>query len=258
MNTERSTIFLKNYIFYPNNVQFRIVSSREIVKWKETKSFNLNQLVNGRFYFPKKIREILLLKYDIATRWLFEVENYFIERYKEKSFITEDELHYIVSLAIKANNKFKSTIKENPEHFDSKFAKIWEELHNITANFFYELITSVEGIYEYAFGQIVDHLCETMNYTLIEIYELNEIFKKLDKTDYLDDIFIVHTEFCNKFFERRGYCMQKERLAIYKKHFKFDTVWIKNYTNEPINAELLKTIQSLNLKINYEKCLFDI
>ena len=258
MNTERNANFLKNYIFFPNNVQFRIVSSYKLAKWKETQSFNLNQLVNGRFYFPEKIREILLLRYDIATRWLNEVENYFIERYKEKKFITEDELHYIVSLDIKANNKFKSIINENPKYFDKEFVKIWEELHNLTSNFFYELIMSVKGIYEHAFEQIVDHLCETMNYTLIEIYELNEIFKKLDKTKDLNETFIVHTDFCNKFFERKRYCMQKERLLIYKKYFTFDTIWIKNYTNEPIYAELLKTIQSFNLKINYEKCLFDV
>lgn len=254
LSTQRYTEYLGTYHFYPNSIEFRIVSSKAIEKFKNVQSFQLNQLVNGKFFFAQDKREILLLKYDMWSRWLIEVENLFIELHETSDKLRQKDIDIVIALADKTSAKYESIIlDEHIGHFEPRFSKIWVESHAIAYGFLIDSIRKLHGTYEYAFGQIVDMLVEALQYTLVEIHELNEIFKHKDSKS----IFLVGTELCRRFHNETGECLIAKRCATYKKYFDFDMVWLKNYTDHSLPDSLTSQIEACGVEIDYKRCVFN-
>ena len=195
---QRYTEYLSSYHFFPNSIEFRIISSKAIEKFKNVQSFQLNQLVNGNFFFQQDRREILLLKYDMWSRWLVEVENLFIELHESSDTVRQKDIDTVVALAEKTAEKYESIIRsENAKHFHDQFADIWISVHSAAFKFLVEEIRSSYGTYEVVFTKIVDLICEALQYTLTEIHELNEMFKNPEA----EEIFLVTTPFCKRYYK---------------------------------------------------------
>jgi hypothetical protein len=147
--TERYKNFLNTYEFYSNSIQFRILSSKSLEKWKNVQSFQLNQIANGKFFFAQSRKEILLLKYDMWSRFLFEIENFIIEfagKTSQKE-MTDFSIDFILSLAEKTDKTYKEVIlDEKNEVFDLEFNKIWLDLHDEVFKKFKESVKSLNGI----------------------------------------------------------------------------------------------------------------
>lgn len=250
---QRYSEYLSSYHFYPNSIEFRIVSSKAIEKFKNIQSFQLNQLVNGSFYFQQDRREILLLKYDMWSRWIIEVENFFIELHESSDSVRQKDIDVVLALAEKTAEKYESIIKEDhPGHFHDEFSNIWIETHSIAFKHIVDEIRRMHGSYEVVFTQIVDLICEALQYTLTEIHELNEMFKNPDA----DEIFLVATSFCRKYYKTTQNCLIANRAKIYKKHFPFTKVWFKNYTDEKLPEGLVNSIEELGLQVDFKRCIF--
>jgi len=75
---------MKNKIIFPeyaqNNINFRIVSSHTISKFKEAQAFDFNEINTAEYKdkFSKSTREIVLIEYDYWFNFLLEVERYFL------------------------------------------------------------------------------------------------------------------------------------------------------------------------------------
>lgn len=250
---QRYDEYLASYHFYPNSIGFRIVSSKAIEKFKNIQSFQLNQLVNGKFFFAQDRREILLLKYDMWSRWVSEIENLFIELHEQSSTIQPEDLEVVIELANKTAGKYEHIIlDEHKHHFNDDFSKIWVEIHKAAYEQLIISINDLHGSYEEVFTSIVDLLCEALQYTLTEIHELNEIFKDPES----ETIFLVITPFFSRARDL-GRCLMSNRLTIYKKYFNIKSVWLKNYTNHGLSQELIDHIEEAGVTVDYKRCLIE-
>ena len=250
---QRYSEYLSSYHFFPNSIEFRIISSKAIEKFKNVQSFQLNQLVNGNFYFQQDRREILLLKYDMWSRWLVEIENFFIEQHEQSRVIRPKDIETVLALAEKTAEKYECIISEEHHgHFHDEFAEIWMETHRAAFNFLIGEIKQLSGSYEKAFTTIVDLICEALQYTLTELHELNEIFKD----PCAEEIFLVATSFCKKYHAATNECLIAHRVRVYRKYFKFTKVWFKNYTDDKLPRGLIKNIEDSGIEVNYKRCIF--
>lgn len=247
--------YLKTYHFYHNSIDFRIVSSKALEKYKNVQSFQLNQLVNGKFYFPQEVREILLLKFDMWSRWLTEVENFFVERNGHSSEISEEDINTLINLASKTATKYTDiiTTEETKKYFDQDFSSIWLESHNHAYEFFIQDLQKLSGGYHSAYVKIVDILCEILRYTLTELHEINEMMKDPET----ESAFMVISDYCIRFYKETGSCLIAKRCETYRKYFKFNTLWFKNYTNSNLPAELIENVEKNGVKVDYKRCLFN-
>ncbi|UOK16804.1 hypothetical protein [Vibrio phage phiKT1024] len=265
-STERLNNFLDTYNFYSNNIDFRIVSSKAIEKFKNVQAFQLNQITNGKFFFKKDRKEVLLLKYDMWTRWIYEIENLFIEllssSQSKNKFINREQINHIINLADKMNIKIKDImLKENGDYFDPRFINIWIQCHKTVYEVIISRIADLEGCtYHSAFQFIVDNLIELMRHTLIEIHELNSIYSYFEDTEtftknFQNDFgtpFLVFTHFDRVTDNRLSQNLMLSRLDVYKKFFDLREVFVKNYSEMPIDPNLFDSIEERGVKINYK------
>jgi hypothetical protein len=274
-STKRYKKFLENYEFYPNSVHFRIYSSKALEKFKNVQSFQLNQISNGKYYFSHDRREILLLKYDMWSRWLYEVENLMIELSGNhpEFIIDKKDIELIISLAEKTSETYKNVIlHKHSESFDQIFTNIWLKIHESPFRYMVEKIKDLIGYnFETTFIKIVDILVEVMQYTLYEIYELDSVICKFTKKcsecneedgckkikDKDECIFLIITEMAYKSHDKIKICLITERLKYYKEHFNIDEVYFKNYTDGKIKSRLIDEIERENIKINFRKSLIE-
>lgn len=270
---DRIDQFLSNYDFHSNCIDFRIRSSKALEKWKNVQAFQLNQLSNGKFYFAPDRREILLLKYDIWSRWLYEVENLCLELAgdNKKNLSTEKDIGLIIDLCEKAADTYKDIMSNaNSQYFDQTFLKLWIAQHEYAYQYLITVFKKLIGLpFVDVFAAIVDYLTIIMQYTLIEIHELDSLFiqfdescndcvkavlagKKVDKPQ-LPFISIDNTTLI--VFEETGICLAAMRLKTYLDYFNFNKIYIKNYTDEQIPSDLLVRIESTGVEIDFKKSL---
>lgn len=253
MSDTRVKNYLRNYKFRSNNIEFRIKSSKALEKFKNAQSFQLSELVSGKFHFAQERREILLLEYDIVTRWLLEVENSIIET----SVIDVD---LFLELAMKGHDKINQTIAEYPEKFDGEFTKIFTDSHSFGFKKFVGLIETLDtsSIFSY-YAELVDLTISVMEHTLIEIHELNNIIGKKHKLKKNDDgLYICETNpniylttIAVECFKNHGFSITKTRIEMYQNFFIFDEIAIKNMSSIKVCEDVLDNIESI-IKVDYK------
>lgn len=255
ISTERLDNFLENYNFYSNSIDLRIQSSKSIEHFKNVQSFQLNQIANGNFHFNKDRKEILLLKYDMWTRWLYEVENFLIEMSSDFPDLILEQQHidYIVKLCEKTSKKYKETIDKQFQYFNKEFARIWLSAHEIAYELLVLKIKSLVGYkFSLGFSVITNNLIEIMQYTLIELHELNGLYQYFrDQNGLCKHPFLIFTSLdkvCKKLTNKH---LIIRRLKTYKEHFDITELYIKNYSEDQFDSEIFDKIEELGIKINY-------
>ena len=274
--SERFDKYLSNYEFHSNSIEFRIYSSGALEKFKNVQSFQLNQLVNGRFYFAQNRRELLLLKYDMWYRWLCEIENLFIEystEHKKYQFDQSDR-DFVGSLMQKTHETYMQIIVDtHQDFFDARFASIWLELNETVHSYMGNALDKLVGaVYIDTFLSISDTLIKILQNTLIEIHELDSLFCKKNikcddcinerecpkkkRHDAEDEIpFLIIGNLTQECFAEIDVCLVAERLRIYKKYFEIDEVFLKNYTEFPFSPNVVNQILEQGVEINYKKSI---
>jgi len=256
MNELRVQNYLSTYNFQSNNIDFRIVSSKAMEHFKNLQSFQLGQLVNGKFYFSQKRRELLLLEYDLCTRWLMEVESSIIEN-------SEIDLETIISLGYKSQEMVDQIIIENHLKFDIEFTEIFKSVHENVFDYLVEIIRTIDtksvGVF---FTKFVDNVIRYMDHTLIEIHELNTIIpvhNKIQKNKDGDKLLVgvpqlYVTNFSINIFNTFNESAIKHRIETYKLFFEFDCIIIKNFSDSIIPKNIFLIIEDV-IKIDYKGCI---
>lgn len=245
MSSQRIIEYLSNYKFQSNNIEFRIESSKAIESFKNVQSFQLGQLVNGRFHFSQERRELLLLEYDICTRWLYEVEHSIIEN-------STIDLDVIVELAVKSHETINKIIDDNNDKFDRDFTIIFNEIHHYSFNnFIYELKRIPTGKICNFFRDMVNLVILHMNNSLIELHELNRIMnttKTSTITDEKVDLDVIPciyiTNLTVDYFFKYDVLNSKSRIDTYYKYFKFNSIRLKNFSDSKIPKPMLETFEN--------------
>lgn len=265
---KRCASYLDAYNFYPNSIAFRICSSRALERWKNVQSFQLGQLVNGKYFFSKDRREILLLKYDLWSRWLYEIENLCIASASMGiQTATQDHVDTMIALSEKTTSTYKHLMtNQEKANFDEQFVKIWLEVHELPYKYLIEEITESVGLdFETLFTKLTTALVAVMQHTLIEIHELDMLLCKND--DCLTSIsatlsnephFVIITGFVYQVFASLGQCLICNRLRVYRKYTDLNSVYIKNYTDRPIRPKLIENIENLGITIDFRKSLIGV
>jgi len=258
MSTEITPNRIENYLsaykFFSNNIEFRIISSKAIEQWKNVQAFQLRQLINGKFFFAKDSREILLLKYDLWSRFLYEVESYCIETAEENNTVKADKIDFILLLAEKTSSTFKElTAGTHKDKFDQSFVNILFKLHELPHKYLIYEIKSLEklelGMF---FSKLVTLVASIMQHTLIELYELDNIDSKKNDTN-----FVIVTRLDDIIFKTLGEHVLIDRLKIYKEYCNFTDIYIKNYTDAPIQNNIISRIEKLKYKIDFRKSIVE-
>lgn len=269
--TARYKDFLSSYKFHPNSINFRIVSSKSIERWKNVQSFQLGELVKGKFFFAKDRREILLQQYDLGSRFLYEVENFCIERSGDENKLTTDEdVNFVLALAGKTSALYKKLVLvDNNQQFENVFLNIWLEIHETPYRYLIQEIKLLTGLpFEDFYAKLVSTLIAVMQYTLIEIHELDMLLCKVEGAQSgvfpceekltlpKDTIpFVIVTSLVDRVFAMTGTCLVCERLKVYSKYIDLEEIYLKNYTDAPVNARLIENIERNGFKVNFRKSM---
>ena len=269
--TSRYKDYLSSYKFHPNSINFRIVSSKSIERWKNVQSFQLSELVNGKFFFAKDRRAILLQKYDMWSRFLYEVENFCIERSgDENKLTTVEDVNFVLVLAGKTSALYKKLVLvDNNQQFENVFLNIWLEIHETPYRYLIQEIKLLAGIpFEDFYAKLVSTLIAVMQYTLIEIHELDMLLCKVEGTcpgvfPCKEKLtlpkgtipFVIVTSLVDRVFAMTGSCLVCERLKVYSKYIDLEEIYIKNYTDVPVNSRLIENIERNGFKVNFRKSM---
>lgn len=256
ITSERLENFLDTYTFHSNSIDFRIHSSKSLEKFKNVQSYQLNQIANGKFYFTKDRKEILLLKYDMWYRWLLEVENYLIEMSSknQRKILDENCIHNIIELSDKTCNVYKQTmLNDKTEYFDQQFVEMWLAGHESAYELLKLKINSLIGYkFDISFDIMVDNLIELMQFTLVELHELDNLFKYCNEEENEKIPFLAFTNLdrvCNKLTDKY---LIINRLKVYMKHFEIKEIYLKNYSDRQFDMRIFDLIESFGVKIDYK------
>lgn len=270
MKTEkRLDNYLSDYNFQRNNIEFRIVSSKALETFKNVQSFQLGQLVNGKFYFSEKRREILLLQYELVSKFLIEVEHLIIDKHGDETI----DKPIIKKLLELTDEKMNEVIYKNSSCFDMCFVSLWYQIHNLSFEYFIKLVDNINtNEPERYFVELVDIAIMFMEHTLIEIHELNNIMRidcgqcehpqdcnfasencsndiKCIPTMYITDLSIRH------FYDNQC-TMVTQRIQKIQEVLGFDTIRIKNHSNSQLPDTFLNVIESY-VNVDYKGSLKD-
>jgi len=115
--------------FKSNNIGFRIISAKILERYKNTQSFILNEMENGKYKFTGTSKEIALLYADSAYRWLERLE-YSIISHKYTVELTQERIEELTSSLAACNEYITGIIKSHPEVFkDKAIAEAWMALY---------------------------------------------------------------------------------------------------------------------------------
>ena len=167
--------FLEGYIFYPNSVDFRIVSSKALEKFKNIQAFQLNEIRNGKYRFGKSRRELLLLKFDLITKVLHEAENLCIQCYHDNNLVTDYIINAVSEMIYKAKILYSEIVLEkHPDSFDLVFSKIWIQIIDTVESVITEKLQEMRGAaLETFFGTLVDIISGSLQNSTFELFELD-------------------------------------------------------------------------------------
>ena len=263
--------FLKNYVFFSNSIEFRIHSSKSLERWKNVQSFQLNQLVNGKYYFSQDVKEILLLNYDLWSKWLYEVENYCIEingmcqtnctstdksneKCKSRSGETkviDENIEFVDVLVDKVTEEFNHVVFKNQKCFKKELLVAWEKQHAASIRHMKEeMKLLVNASLPFFFAILVDLISKVLQHALIEIHEIeNLIAFRNGKTK--DCPFLVVDAFDKKNLNNPNVYSIKERVINYQEKFNLTEVCLINYTDDPIPAKVVNEIEDQGVTVNF-------
>lgn len=266
---DRIDSFLSQYNFYPNSIDLRIATSKAIELWKSTQAFQLNQISNGKFHFQPNKKEILLLKYDLWSRCVYEVENYMIEISNNNvdDVLTACHIDTIIDLADKTTSIYKDIVlNKHADRFDPAFTSVWLDSHEVIYNIMKIQIQGLLGFsFILAFSGFIEIVSRVMQYTLIELHELNELFcffknncpePESDKNKFFQQDenipFMIVTPSDEIAFNITGKYLVEERFKIYKRVFNIEKMYFKNYSDKRIPHKIFEIIENEGTQIEYK------
>jgi len=240
-----------NIDYQPNNIDFRIQSSKILAKFKFQQSNIFKELIFNApgHNFSYTAKEIVLLKYNIWFYYLVCLEQKLLE-FKNKKASLDEIKEYITK---QAKNRFNCyyDILFSQKNLDKKFLNIWKELHSYFENYFIDFINEIEttNIID-IFSKIGNEIIELLRLTIYEVYEIDSLLEG-NFIIYIDDYYFkIDEKYILQYFEKK--------LKLFNNFYKGKKLIIKSYIDyhKVKNSDLCKLIENFakenNLKIIIE------
>lgn len=229
--------------FRENNIQFRVISSKLMERYKSSQSFVLSEMIHGEYRFSKTSREIALLLLDVAFNWIIMLENYII-RDSGKTFGPKS-VKYALATMQEMDNYRVNIMFKNEDIFDKKIAEPWNENHTRKMTYLRDIVVEAEGFSDIeAFAMIVNLIIEMADTIKFELYEIDYLANGGRKP------FLCLTDLSVVMFHERKILPMINRAKIYKKYFNTGNEFIlKNYSQEPNPISYISKLESEGIQI---------
>ena len=232
-----------NYI--PNNIEFRIVSSNSIAKFRQQQAFIFNELIrNPKGSFSHSSREILLLNYDLWFKWILRTEKLFltliVSDYQQEASISTYEPYLSASV----------------EHVIEEIGDVIQAAPHLFTDNVNNIVKFQRPYIDYAKSKIAaaDKYTIYMAYPKIVsaitgiLYNLLHIIHESERIGN-DKPFLSLTKDTMDIFNDTGKLLIVERGLFYKKEFGTSEFALKNYTDKPLDPEVLTQLKEAGLTI---------
>jgi len=234
-----------NYQEYAeNNIQFRVVSSKMMERFKSTQSFVLSEMIHGEYKFSKTSKEIAILAMDSIFGWVVSLENYLIRDGVDN--FDSNAKEFAISKALEIERYYVSIIEDRDDIFDPRFVKVWKKNHILKLNLVLDILNKLEGMSDIeAFSTVVNTLIEMMDSIKFELYEM----------DYLisggTTPFLCMTDLCILVAQEFKLFILPERAKMYIEEFGIEDGFVfKNYSQEINPMVYLQALDDAGIKIN--------
>ena len=234
---------MKSYI--PNNINFRIVSSTALAKFKQDQAYDFNEINKHRDEVSSAAREVILLEYDHWFKWIVKLEKVFL-------LLSEDD-------------KTDTLIQKTDVLLRTEMDDI-SEIMAVYTDFFSPTLTSfINFVHRYS--------VETLKVAFAETLSKNDMFCSFSKivfyiSLYLQQILLALQEiefllknrenkigklyysgWCKESCSVDGICPLAERSNYYSKNFGIEQFEIINMTAGEPSETCLNKIKGYNINI---------
>lgn len=234
---------MKNKIILPeyvqNNINFRIVSSHTISKFKEAQAFDFNEINTAEYKdkFSKATREIVLIEYDYWFKFILEVERYFLQYGEDKKLASCCKTK-IKPILDQVFTYIEDILISHDELFSNSLIDYVMKIHHIAKQPLSEMLNELEGQSIFiAFPLVVKIISAYLQMVMFSMFEFNHnvINSKMEKEKIL--CFTDLVDFDAKY--EKIYAIT-ERATLMKELFDVKEFAIKNYKH--VDASHIETV----------------
>ena len=231
---------MKTYI--PNNINFRIVSSNALAKFKQDQAYDFNEINQNRETFSDASKEIILLEYDHWFKWLVRLEKVFLMAADDTSYL----LKKVETLFISEMEDLKDVTEVHTEYFPRESLQFTYYMHQIAYEAFVIIIkkTLSTPIDFSAYPIIVTFISDYLQQLLKGLEELENICDSNNKS-----CDVIYTQSGVNICEQSGICFPSCRIDYFFNKYNITEFNIKNSTGSDIQQDCFQFINKPNLKI---------
>lgn len=236
-------------MFVRNNLQFRILSSVCISKFRDTQAAALNEIeFNKRYKFHEVSKSALLLQYDLWFGWLIHVERVLVKQ-PENSPLSNDTTKSIIASAETVEiHSYDHILKREKEVFSEEYLKGHFSVRKFSFDAFKSELDKVSG-------QVIGNAMYSLTHALItmmenSLYELQELDHILFSENREDSFLSIQTWDLNLLKETNN-CVVLKRGELFCKVYGVSKFNLKNYTldDTPNIGLLLNRLRDSDISI---------
>ena len=159
--------------FSPNNIGFRISSTKIMERFKQTQNFLFIDMEYGTYSFSKTSKEIALLYTDRMFSWLVGLETFIIKN-KYLSELTREQKDGVAKSFLDVMTYICDVTKQHSDLFDPTFVSVWKKVRFPIEEEISELLSSDNHLGTVALYTNTSNLIiESIEEMRLDLYEID-------------------------------------------------------------------------------------
>jgi hypothetical protein len=231
-------------MYRQNNVEFRITSATAISSFKATQAHSFLQITRKEFEFSLCSREVVLLCYERISQLLLQLERDFIneELHKPSQKLTA----HVFKLFMEEIEGVLKTSRNYPDVFGDV-----TELLDVIIDYSQQImgsaiVTAMNANSAKAFTNITQLFSEFLQHILISMHEYNNnVVQKKNP-------FICVSRF-SLLAKSPRFISLSSRAQFFRDLLGNQTFCLKNYTDEPLNDEVIEALATHGIVVQCEQ-----
>lgn len=234
-------------MYVPNNIEFRIISSGAIAKFKQDQAFDFNEIAHSTMYkFTRESKEILLLNYEMWFKFVSKLEKLFIRYHSQNSEFSVLLREHVNVLIDDCISEIDEVMACNPAVFHSDVRHVLSKTNSVFIDFIFHISRqNVGNNIAVAFPLIVRSISDSLHNLLFQLHEIE--FLRDNSTGIP---FISYSNECKRIITALGVFPVLHRAEIYREAFGQSSFNIKNYSDEPIELECINKLTENGISVN--------
>jgi len=228
--------------FVPNNIAFRILSSKMIEKVKQAQSYVLSEIEYGDYKFNRTSKEVALLYTDALSDWLQELEKAII---KWSSFTEVDATNRdaIESSCLKRLEYIEDVCSQRDDLFNHKYIEVWKKVRFPVEAMIQDIVHGKQSRNPITcFTLCAQSIIDSIEELRLDLYEIDYYIENGEKP------FICITDTYVDYLSKNDSRIIT-KAKIYMKEFGCEDFYLKNYTSSTEFFRRLSKIISTEIPI---------